>query len=297
MGGDPSLNGSPVNDKAQRLVGFLQRAVGYSLTGVTHEDSLFVLYGTGRNGKSKFLDACHELLQGYAKSAQMSTFLHQDRETIRNDLADLKGVRLVSAIESSAGTRFSEGLVKQLTGGDRLKARFLFKNYFESLPAFKLFLAFNHKPEIRGTDIAIWERIKLIPFEVYIPLPERDKRLGEKLAAELPGILAWAVQGCLAWQRGGLQEPPEVVAATTAYRSEMDTITGFIQACCLQSPSVSVSAADLYDAYEQWCAGDHQALAKNLFGRELTALGFVSETRHGNRKWRRGLALKTEDQA
>jgi len=161
------------------------------------------LYGRGRNGKSRFLEALHALLGPYAKTASMRTFLVQEHDTVRNDLADLYGVRYVSASEVQDGQRFSEGLVKQLTGGDRIKARFLFQEYFEFVPQFKLFLACNHKPIVRGTDLAIWERLKLVPFTVTIPPDERDTDLGTKLHAELEGIFAWAVRGCLPGNRKG----------------------------------------------------------------------------------------------
>jgi putative DNA primase/helicase len=250
---------------------FLQRAIGYSLTGLTTEDCLFLLYGTGRNGKSRLLDACHALLGPYAKTAQMSSFLHQEKDTVRNDLADLHGVRFVSAIETAEGKRLSEGLIKQLTGGDRLKARFLFEEYFEFLPCFKMFLAVNHKPEIRGTDVAIWERIRLIPFTVYIPPEDRDKQLGEKLRQELPGILAWAVRGCLAWQKDGLQPPDAVLHATEAYRNEMDVIGRFLEACCVVAPgdtSVRTQATTLYNAFRDWCTqgGEKEMLTQTAFG-------------------------------
>jgi putative DNA primase/helicase len=202
-GGIPHAPATEADARASRLVRFLQRAVGYTLTGVTSEDCLFLLYGRGRNGKSRFLEALHALLGPYAKTASMRTFLVQNHDTVRNDLADLYGVRYGSTSEVQEGQRFSEGLVKQLTGGDRIKARFLFQEYFEFVPQFKLFLACNHKPIVRGTDLAIWERIKLVPFTVTIPPEERDTDLGTKLRAELEGIFAWAVRGCLAWQQAG----------------------------------------------------------------------------------------------
>ncbi|HSQ51974.1 MAG TPA: phage/plasmid primase, P4 family, partial [Nitrospiraceae bacterium] len=284
------------HERAERLVSFLQRSVGYALTGRTHEDCLFILYGSGRNGKSVFLDALKALLCDYAKTAQMTTFLHQDRETVRNDLADLKGVRLVTAIETTQGSRFSEGLIKQLTGGDHVKARFLFHEYFEFLPNFKLFLAFNHRPTITGTDRAIWERVRTIPFDVFIPAEQRDPYLSEKLKAELPGILAWAVEGCMAWQREGLNPPPEVRQATEEYRLDMDRVGRFLADACLISPQVSVQAGALYDAYKVWCAAEgEEAMNQTMFGRQLTERGFMQEKR-GGKKWRLGLALtKTED--
>jgi len=201
---------------------FMQRAVGYALTGDVGEQCLFVMWGTGANGKSTFVETLHALLGDYAQKAEMRTLLHRDTDTVRNDLARLRGARLVSAVEIGRGKRLNEELVKELTGGDTITARFLVREYFEFRPEFKLFLAVNHKPQIHGTDEAIWRRVKLVPFNVYIPPEERDKALGGKLRAELPGILNWALEGCLEWQRGGLREPEEVIAATADYRREQD---------------------------------------------------------------------------
>ena len=201
------------------LVVFLQRALGYSLTGSTREQCFFLLHGVTKTGKSTFLHIAKALLGPYGTQAEMSTFLHKDRETVRNDLADLAGMRLVCAIESDEGKRLAEALIKQLTGGtDMIKARFLFEEYFEYRPQFKVFLATNHKPKVNPADDALWERVKLIPFEVQIPPDQRDKKLEAKLRDELPGILAWAVRGCLAWQKDdSLREPEAVVHATQQY--------------------------------------------------------------------------------
>jgi putative DNA primase/helicase len=254
------------------------------------------LHGHGRNGKSRFLEALHALLGPYAKTADMRTFLVQERETVRNDLADLYGVRCVSASEVQEGRRFSEGLVKQLTGGDRIKARFLFQEYFEFLPQFKLFLACNHKPIIRGTDLAIWERIKLVPFTVTIPPEERDKELGTKLRAELEGILAWAVRGCLAWQEVGLATPAEVTQATQAYQAEMDVLGHFFEDCCLVSNGFRVKTGHLYEAYKHWCDRNRElALTPQGFGRQLTTRGFVQHKGTGGTRYWLGIGVQGFD--
>lgn len=263
-------------DGNQDLRRFLQRAVGYALTGDTSEHCLFILYGTGRNGKSTLLDTMHALLGSYATQAEMSTFLAKDHDTVRNDLADLHGARLVSAVEVSEGRRLAESLVKQLTGGDRIKARFLFQEHFAFTPQLKLFLACNHKPVIRGTDVAMWERIRLVPFTVTIPRQERDKKLLEKLRAEVSGILSWALQGCLDWQREGLGEPQEVEQATAGYRAEMDVMGQFLDERCLVDPQVRVQASALFQAYQAWCTanGEH-AVTQTAFGRKLTERAFA----------------------
>jgi putative DNA primase/helicase len=279
------------DERARRLTQFLQRAVGYSLTGDTSEHCFFLLYGTGRNGKGTFIETVQAMLGPYGKTAEMSTFLARQTETVRNDLADLHGARFVSASEADKGKRLAESLVKRLTGGDRIKARFLFQEYFEFLPQMHVWLAVNDKPIIRGTDLAMWERIRLIPFEVFLTPEERDKHLGEKLRAELPGILTWAVKGCLEWQRyDGLKEPDDVKQATEAYRQEMDTLGQFLGECCIRTPHAMVKAGTLYKAYQQWCeANGSPAESLKDIGYQLDARGFQKKESHGI--WRLGLGL------
>jgi putative DNA primase/helicase len=256
------------------LISFLQRAIGYSLTGDTREQVLFILHGLGSNGKSTLLDVCHGLLGDYAKNTPFETFLHRDRDVIRNDLAALFGGRLVSASEIEPGQRLSEGLVKSLTGSDPITARFLFQESFTFAPTFKLWLSCNHKPTIRGTDHAIWRRIRLVPFTVQIPDAQQDKQLGEKLRAELPGILNWALAGCLAWQEHGLGLPEAVKDATQAYRDEMDVLGDFLAEQCVEDPQAYVPAAALYAAYLAWCepAGE-KPISQQAFGRLLRERG------------------------
>jgi len=259
----------------QTLIDFLQRAVGYSLTGSVREQVLFLMYGTGANGKSTFLDALQALLADSALQADFSTFLMTEREGVRNDLARLRGARLVSAVEAEAGRRLSEVVLKQLTGGDRITARFLYGEFFEFTPSFKLWLAANHKPMIRGQDPGIWRRIRLIPFTETIPKEEQDRELPEKLRAELPGILAWAVQGCLAWQRDGLGEPEEVREATAEYRTEMDILGDFIAAHAEVDASATVEASILYRQYAAWAEGNgDKPMTKTMFGCRLSERGF-----------------------
>ncbi len=273
------------------LIGFLQRAAGYSLTGDTSEQCLFLLHGYGANGKSTFLNIINHLLGDYAQTADFETFLIKKNETVRNDLARMIGRRFISAIEVEGERRLSEVLVKQLTGGDTIAARFLFGEYFDFRPTFKIWLAANHKPNIRGTDHAIWRRIRLVPFIVTIPEDERDSKLFEKLQDELPGILSWAVQGCLEWQRVGLKIPDEVRSATNEYRSDMDSLGAFLSDCCLVSPEVKVRSGDLYEAYRRWCEdnGEH-SINNRHFGRRLSEKSFQRLQSNGN--WWRGVGIK-----
>lgn len=262
----------------QDVIDFLWRAIGYSLTGDTSEQCLFLMYGTGANGKSTFLDTMRQLLGDYAEQTDFSTFLHRDRETIRNDLAKLRGARLVTASEADEGKRLAEGLVKQITGGDRITARFLFHEYFDFTPHLKLWLAANHKPEIRGTDYAIWRRIHLLPFTVTIPKEDQDKSLPARLQAELPGIFAWAVRGCLAWQKDGRLIPPDAVRlATEEYRAEMDVIGSFILESCDVYPEAQSTSAELYTAYSRWCdQSGEKPMTQTAFAGRLKERGLES---------------------
>jgi phage/plasmid-associated DNA primase len=184
----------------------------------------------------------------------------------------------VANVEVEDGRRFAESLVKQLTGGDKIKARFMRMDFFEFPPTHKVFLSANHKPVVRGTDYAMWRRIKLIPFDVTIPDSEKDKRLPKKLSAELPGILAWAVRGCLDWQREGLYEPPEVTNATEEYRADMDVLAQFIDECCVVMPHVSVQATRLYEAYKDWAESNGEFVERQKkFGMRLSERGFVRQ--------------------
>jgi putative DNA primase/helicase len=275
------------------LINFLWRAVGYALTGDTREQAFFLLWGSGANGKSTFLETIRAMLGPYAQQADFSTFLTRNRDGIRNDVARMDGARFVSAVETESSRRLAEVLVKQVTGGDRVTARFLYREFFEFVPSFKLFLATNYKPFIRGTDHAIWRRIHLVPFAVTIPAPEQDRTLPAKLRSELPGILAWAVQGCLAWQREGLSAPTEVIAATSAYQAEMDRLADFLTDRCKIDGDATVKSGELLVAYQQWCKANHeQPVYANEFWNLLTARGFGTGTGAHGVRLRLGLRLR-----
>jgi putative DNA primase/helicase len=264
------------------VMAFVQRAVGYALTGCTTEQVLFFLYGLGANGKTTLIEVLRALLGDYAMQASFATFAERRGDGPRNDLARLAGARLVAASEVGEGARFDEELVKQLTGNDAVTARFLYGEHFEFRPAFKLVLAANHKPVVRGTDCAIWRRIHLIPFTETIPEDERDPHLLGKLTAELPGILRWALDGCLAWQRDGLGAPVAVRSATLRYREEMDTIGAFLDETCRLDASGRVRAAVLYSRYKEWCerAGE-RALSQRKLGERLAERGLHRITSNG----------------
>ncbi len=255
------------------LIAYLQRAFGYSLTGLIWEQILLFLHGIGANGKSVFLEILIALLGEYAVSTIIETIIVKQRG-IPNDVARLAGARVVAVSETAEGQRLNESLVKDLTGGDTVTARFLHREFFDFRPEFKLWIRGNHHPQIRGTDDGIWRRIHLIPFTVQIREGERDKGLTDKLREELPGILAWAVKGCLEWQRTGLRAPVEVLNAVQGYRKEMDTLGTFLDERCVIGNEFSITAKELYAAYTEWCktAGEHQASQKR-FGMALTERG------------------------
>jgi putative DNA primase/helicase len=275
-------------------IGYLQRAAGYSLTGLTGEETLFFLHGSGRNGKSRFLGALRHVLGEYGTTTRPETVMAREHGGIPNDIAALAGTRLVVTTEVEDGTRLAESLIKQLTGGDAISARFLHAEYFEFTPVFKLWLAANHRPRIQGTDTAIWERIHVIPFTVTIPAEERDKHLAEKLKGEAAGILRWMVEGCLAWQREGLAPPETVRAATSSYRADMDVLAGFLEERCRKDEGASVPSAQLYAAYQQWCEDNgERAWTQRTLGIKLRERGLVSAHTPGGRTriWC-GLALR-----
>jgi putative DNA primase/helicase len=238
----------------RNLVDFLKRAVGASLTGVTSDKAMFILYGPGGdNGKSTMVEVIEMLLGQYARRTPVDTFLKKREGGIPNDVARLRGARFVWAAESERGARLAESMIKEMTGGDRMTARFLHREFFEFMPSFKIWLATNHKPNVRG-DQAIWRRLKLIPFDYSIP-KERQKKRHEVMAmfeAELPGILNWAIEGCLEWQRDGLGVPEEVLAATREYEAEQDTFAMFLEERCVRTPNARALSLKLYQDYKSW---------------------------------------------
>jgi putative DNA primase/helicase len=269
------------------VIDFLWKAIGYSLTGDVREDCLFLLYGTGANGKSTLLTILRAILADYGKQAAFSTFLHKENDPVRNDIADLHGARLVVASETDEGKRFSLSVVKQLTGQDKVKARFLFAENFEFAPQLKLWLAANHKPVIKGIDPAIWRRIRLIPFTQKFEGATKDATMRDKLLAELPGILAWAVRGCLAWQKDGLPMPDTVKNATADYKAESDTIGSFLEDCCLLNPQAKVKSSSLFNSYVAF-SGD-KLMTQTAFSRDLLERGYEKE-KVGTMYWK-GIGL------
>lgn len=275
------------------LIDFLQAAIGYSLTGSTREQVIFLLHGTGANGKTTLLEIVRAALGNYATQADVSSFLTRRGDNARNDLARLAGARFVSAVEVERGRGLAEALVKHVTGGDMFTARFLYREYFEFHPQFKIWISVNHKPVVKGTDFAIWRRIRLIPFTVTIPEDKRDSQLLDKLRAELPGILAWIVEGCIRWQNEGLYTPNEIKEATNAYKEEMDELGGFLSECCKEDSKASESAKDLYRKYKDWCEQyGEPSISQKAFGLGLGERGFQRKKNQGIIFWH-GIRLQS----
>lgn len=278
------------------MVEFLQRAIGYTLTGDVSEQCLFFLHGTGKNGKSVFSETVKALFGEFGQKAPTDMLMvRYGQSGIPNDVARLPGARFVIVAEVEQGRRLAESLVKDLTGGDTMIARFLRQEFFEFEPTHKLWMYGNHKPIIKGTDEGIWRRLKLIPFDVTIPESERDSQLVKKLRSELSGILAWAVQGCLAWQRQGLNPPRVVDQATNDYRAEMDALSDFLEECCLIVPPGKVKAGDLHKVYKEWCqANGEKELSRRALGQRLRERGFETAQGTSGYQYWQGIGLRAD---
>jgi putative DNA primase/helicase len=237
------------------LQAYLRRVVGYGLTSATTEHALFFLYGTGANGKSVFVNVVSTVLGDYATTAPIDMFMATTGERHPTDMAGLRGARLVAAIETEQGRRWAESKLKALTGGDRITARFMRQDFFEFTPQFKLVIAGNHKPAIRNIDEAMRRRFHMVPFTVTIPPAQRDKTLTDRLLAERDGILAWAVEGCLEWQRVGLNPPRAVLAATKEYFDDEDAIGRWISEACVKGPSCTELVSTLFNVWKTWAEG------------------------------------------
>jgi putative DNA primase/helicase len=285
-----------IMDGNEALITYLQRAVGYSLTGSVEEQCLFFLYGSGQNGKSTFLGVILALLAAYAMQTIPELLMVRSHEQHPTERADLFGKRFVATIEVESGKYLAEALVKQLTGGDRIRARRMREDFWEFEPTHKIWLAANHKPLVRGRDYAIWRRIRLIPFTVKIDDNKKDPKLLDKLKAELPGILAWAVQGCLDWQQQGLAEPQEVIDATKNYQDEMDVIGQFLNECCFLKPGsqeIKANSTDLYKAFLKWSG--ELTMTQKAFSSALQELGYTKKVGGDGRMYWQGIGLVVTD--
>ena len=277
----------------QNLVEWLQKAWGYSLTGVCNERVVFFMYGRGRNGKSTCLETLRDILGDYAEVATPETLLSKRDNAIPNDIAALRGAHFVTASETDHDRRLAEATVKQLTGDDTIKARFLHAEFFNFKPTFKIWMATNYKPIIRGMDPGIWDRIRIVPFTYHVPEDRVDPDLRDKLLAEAPGIFRWLVEGCTRWQAERLGTPTQVADSTREYRNEMDVIGDFINERCVQGEKHSMAIGEIYPSYVEWCneSGERPLTKRGLLSR-LEDRGYATEYRRAL-KFILGLKLQT----
>jgi putative DNA primase/helicase len=269
------------------LITWVQRYLGYALTGDTSEHKFAVWWGTGCNGKTVLLSAIARVLGDYHATADWQTFAARRDPGVRNDLAALRGARLVSASEGHAGLRLDAAVVKTLTGSDPVTCRFLFKEHFTYLPTYKIVLVSNYLPKVAGDDSALWRRLRQVPFSRSFEGRE-DRSLGDTLRAEAPGILTWLVEGCLQWQQRGLGDSSAVSAATNAYREESDPVGRFLASECRIDPALCTAAAELRARYQQWCETEGlRAPSGPTLGRMLARHGIrhVQQRRSGKRTW------------
>ncbi len=274
------------------LAAFLQRMLGYSLTGTTQDQCLFFLYGTGANGKSVLLSTVSSILADYHTTAPIETFTASSTERHPTELAGLRGARLVTSVETQEGRKWDETKVKLLTGGDKVSARFMRQDFFEFVPQFKLIIAGNHKPALRTVDEAIRRRFHLVPFGVTIPPAERDPHLTEKLKAEWPGILKWMIDGCLTWQRDGLNPPAAVRNATAAYLESEDAIASWLSDCCIRDPQAWEGSGTLFDSWHDWASKAGETIGtQKAFAENLTNRGFAPH-RFNDRRGFRGVKVE-----
>ena len=281
----------------KELIEYMQRLTGYALTADISEQSMYFLVGGGSNGKSTFVNIIKKILGDYGLQTNSDTFIKKKSDGANNDIARLASSRFVSAVESEEGEKLQESLVKTITGGEQLLARFLRQEFFEFLPEFKVFFTTNHKPIIGGVDDGIWRRVKIIPFTLNLKPHERDTKLDTKLTLEIPGILNWMLEGCLKWQKSGLKEPRVVVDATGNYKEDMDILGPFLSEICYTdeptNAAITIEAKELYNTYDKWCFGSgERSLGNRSFYRMLETKGFGKTKGTGNKTFLTGITLK-----
>jgi len=283
------------------LIRYVQKAAGYGLCGDTREEVIFIAHGPTGGGKTTLAEALRAALGDYAATADPETFLvsHRDGGAPRADIARLHGRRLVVGVEVDQGRHMAEGLVKQLTGGDTVVARHLYRDHFEFRPQFKLWIFANDAPRVRDDDDAVWRRLRLVPFTHPVPREQRDPQLKLTLRDPKvggPAVLAWAVAGCLLWQREGLGMPPVIDVATRGYREAQDPVADFVAECCVVEAGAWATVEELYAAYAAWAkaAGERRPLAKRGFSNRLDRHGFPAAKGAKGVRIRQGIGLREQ---
>lgn len=279
---------------ADDVIPFLQRYLGYCATGDVREQILAVFHGGGSNGKSTLLEGVSAALgPDYAAAAPRDLLMAKRGESHPTELADLHGKRFVVAQETENNRTLAEGLVKQLTGGDTIKARRMREDFWQFAPSHKIVLCTNHRPRVRGTDHAIWRRLRLVPFNIRFDGDRKDKTMPAKLAAERQGILAWIVRGAVAWHQHGLSDPPTVLAATAEYRSESDTIGRFIAENCIVNAECRVKFADFHEALTRACEEQGESIPPKRITSEYLSERYKRLMNNG--LWFKGLGLQATE--
>lgn len=268
---------------------WIQKFIGYCLTGCVDEQIFVIFQGGGANGKSVFIEVIKKVLGDYSRTVQFDTFVHREKTASepRNDLAALDKVRLVVANEGAEGARLDESIIKACTGDDKITARFLHKEFFEYEARFKVVLVTNHKPVITGTDNGIWRRIVHVPWLVTIPVQNRDKKLKEKLEKELPGILAWCLNGLQLFKEQGLNDLPKaLVSSNEEYRKDSDIVGMWIEECCEIDSECFTSNHGIYESYEGWAKSyGFRPLSQKNLAEKFKERGFVKVKVRGDRGW------------
>lgn len=275
------------------LEAFLNRIAGYSLVGSVLEHAFFFFYGSGRNGKSTFVDTLLYILGNYACISPMTTFMTSRSSEHPTELARLQGARLTVSQETEAGKRWMESRIKAITGGDPITARFMRQDYFTFTPQFKLIITGNQKPSLKSVDEAMRRRLHLVPFNITITHEEQDMNLPHKLIKEAPGIFSWMIQGCLNWQQEGLSSPDIVQEASKEYFEEEDIIKQWINECCEIGIDKMETSGKLFESYSSWLnrSGEYK-MSHKLFSRSLMNHGFIRSKDSQGRRIFKGLCLK-----
>ena len=285
---------SEMMDNRQQLVEFVQRAIGYSLSGEISEHCFFIMYGSGANGKTVLQNTIKTLLGDYAKHSQFAAFTQRYNNSQTNDLARLHSARIVIASEGSDSKKFDEEQLKQITGADNVTARFLYHESFTFTPKFKLWLAVNSLPKVDDVSEGFWRRVRIIPFERLFEGEDRDPNLEEKLKKELPGILNWALRGFQTWKQYGLNPPSAVVNATKEYQTESDDVAQFLEDQTLRDDNSRIRTNDLYSAFCNWHEREYSGkpMTQNRFSRRVGKCISRKPEKIGSYKWFVGIQLK-----